>query len=77
MTDPAFHTLGIREYGPWFMWALRNVTANTGNYKDPVPTNAFFRKAAREINRACDEGRIPSRLVVSGFLDPGALSRIR
>jgi len=76
-TNPAFDTLGIREYGPWFMWALRNMTANAGYYKDPGLTNAFYRKIAREINRACDEGRISSRLVVSGFLDPGAVSRIR
>ncbi|HSP46128.1 MAG TPA: hypothetical protein VLO30_09060 [Chthoniobacterales bacterium] len=76
-TNPVFDRLGVREYGPWFMWALRNVTANTGYYKDPVSTNAFYRKAAREINQACDEGRIPTRLVVSSFLDPGALSRIR
>ena len=76
-TNPTFDTLGIREYGPWFMWALRNATANAGFYKDPVTTNAFYRKAAREINQACAEGRIPSRLVVSGFLDPGAVSRIR
>jgi hypothetical protein len=76
-TNPAFDTLGIREYGPWFMWALRNTTANAGYYKDPVSTNAFYRKIAREINQACDEGRVPSRLVVSGFLDPGAVSRIR
>lgn len=76
-TNPAFDTLGLREYGPWFMWALRNMTANAGYYKDPVSTNAFYRKIAREINQACDEGRVPSRLVVSGFLDPGAVSRIR
>ena len=76
-TNPVFDTLGIREYGPWFMWALRNMTANAGYYKDPVSTNAFYRKAAREINQACDEGRIPSRFVLSGFLDPGAVSRIR
>jgi len=76
-TNPVFDTFRIREYGPWFMWALRNMTANANYYKDPVSTNAFFRKAAREINKACDEGRIPSRLVLSGFLDPGALSRIR
>lgn len=69
-TNPAFDTLGIREYGPRFMWALRNMTANAGYYKDPVSTNAFYRKVAREINQACDEGRVPSRLVVSGFLDP-------
>lgn len=76
-TNPAFDTLGIREYGPWFMWALRNMTANAGYYKDPISTNAFYLRVAREINQACDEGRIPSRLVVSGFLDPGAVSRIR
>lgn len=76
-TNPAFDTLGIREYGPWFMWALRNMTANAGYYKDPVSTNAFYQTVAREINQACDEGRVPSRLVVSGFLDPGAVSRIR
>jgi hypothetical protein len=76
-TDPASGALGTREYGPWFMWALRNMTANAGYYKDPVSTNKFYRKVAREINQACDEGRIPSRLVVSSFLDPGAVSRIR
>jgi hypothetical protein len=76
-TNPCLDTLGVREYGPWFMWALRNVTANAGYYKDPVSTNAFYRKVAREINQACDDGRIPSRLVVSSFLDPGAVSRIR
>jgi hypothetical protein len=75
-TNPVFDTLGVREYGPWFMWALRNMTANAGYYKDPVSTNAFYRKAAREINRACDEGRIPSRFVLSSFLDPGAVERI-
>lgn len=76
-TNPVFETIGIREYGPWFMWALRNMTANAGYYKDPVSTNRFYRNVAREINRACDEGRIPSRPVLSGFLDPGAVSRIR
>jgi hypothetical protein len=76
-TNPVFETFGIREYGPWFMWALRNMTANAGFYKDPVTTNSFYRKAAREINRACDEGRVPSRLVISSFLDPGAVCRIR
>lgn len=76
-TNPVFDHLGVREYGPWFMWALRNMTANAGYYKDPVTTNRFYRKVALEINRACDEGRIPSRFVISSFLDPGAVSRIR
>jgi hypothetical protein len=76
-TTPVFETLGIHEYGLWFTWALRNVMNNSGYYKDPSTTNAFYRKAAREINQACDEGRIPSRIVLSSFLDPGAVSRLR
>jgi hypothetical protein len=32
---------------------------------------------AREINRACDEGRVPHRFVLSSFVDPGALASIR
>jgi hypothetical protein len=76
-TTPVFEVLGIHEYGPWFMWALRNVVNNTGYYRDPVTTNAFYRQAAREINDACDQGRVPSRVVLSSFLDPGAVSRIR
>jgi hypothetical protein len=75
-THPTYSRYGIREFGPWFMWALRNVTAQAGFYKDPVSTNRFYRTAASEINKACDEGRIPSRVVLSSFLDPGAVSRI-
>jgi hypothetical protein len=76
-TKPFFDRFGRREFGPWFMWAVRNVTANAGYFQDPVSTNNFYQTVAREINQACDEGRIPSRLVISGFLDPGAIARIR
>ena len=76
-TVPFFNAFRTREFGPWFMWAFRYVMADAGYYKDPGSTNAFYQKAAEEINRACDEGRIPARLVVSSFLDPGAASRIR
>jgi hypothetical protein len=76
-TEPYFRTFGYREFGPYFMWALRSATASAGYYKDPVATNAFYHQAASEINQACDEGRIPCRVVLSGFLDPGALSRLR
>jgi hypothetical protein len=76
-TEPFFRVFGYREFGLWFMWALRSATASAGYHKDPGSTNAFYREAAREINQACDEGRIPCRVVLSGFLDPGALSRIR
>ena len=76
-TRPFVEGFGRREFGPWFAWALRNVPANAGYFKDPDSTNNFYRTVAREINEACDQGRIPSRVVLSGFLDPGAVARVR
>jgi hypothetical protein len=74
---PAFTALGIHEIGaPWFLWALRSVANSQGVHKTPASANRFYRNAAREINRACDEGRVPSRLVLSSFLDPGAMANI-
>jgi hypothetical protein len=76
---PAFNSLGIHEIGaPWFFWALRNVAAKSGDMHDSAANaDRFYRDAANEINRACDEGRVPTRFVVSSFLDPGALASIR
>jgi hypothetical protein len=76
---PAFASLGIHEIGaPWFFWALRNVAANSGDIHDsPANADRFYREAAMEINQACDEGRVPTRFVLSTFLDPGALASIR
>ena len=76
---PAFTALGIHEIGtPWFMWALRSVAANSGDiHRTPSSASRFYRNAAREINRACDEGRVPSRVVLSSFLDPGAAANVR
>jgi hypothetical protein len=75
---PALTALGLHEIGaPWFLWALRSVTATTHDlHKTPASANRFYRGAAREINRALDEGRIPSRLVLSSFLDPGAIANV-
>lgn len=70
--NPVRESLGIAEYGPWFMWALRSVAAKTGLHTDPATANQFYSAAAAEINRALDEGRAPSRFVVSSFLDPDA-----
>lgn len=70
--NPARDTLGVSEYGPWFMWALRNVAAKTGVHTDPATANQFYATAAAEINRALDEGGAPSRVVISSFLDPDA-----
>ncbi len=74
---PAREALGLNEIGaPWFLWALRSVANSGGVHENSASANRFYRKAAREINRACDEGRVPSRLVLSSFLDPGALASI-
>jgi hypothetical protein len=76
---PALNSLGVHEIGaPWFFWALRSVAANSGNIHDNAENaDRFYRDVAAEINRACDEGRVPTRFVLSTFLDPGALASIR
>ena len=48
-TVPVFETLGLREYRPWFMWALRNVTAKTGYYKFRSPNGKDALIRADEI----------------------------
>jgi hypothetical protein len=74
---PAREALGIHEIGaPWFLWALRSLANSEGVHETSASANRFYRGTAREINRACDEGRVPSRVVLSSFLDPGALSSI-
>jgi hypothetical protein len=76
---PAFTSLGIHEIGaPWFFWALRNVAAASGDIHDSAAhADRFYREVATEINRACDEGRVPTRFVLSTLLDPGALASTR
>jgi hypothetical protein len=74
---PAFAALGVHEIGtPWFLWALRSTADAQGIHKSAVSARRFYRNVAKEINRACDEGRIPSRAVVSSLLDPGALANL-
>jgi hypothetical protein len=74
---PAFSALGVHEIGtPWFLWALRSTADAEGVHKSAASARRFYRNVAKEINRACDEGRIPSRAVVSSLLDPGALANL-
>ena len=74
---PAFSALGVHEIGtPWFLWALRNTADAQAVHKSAASARRFYRNVAKEINRACDEGRIPSRVVVSSLLDPGALANL-
>ena len=74
---PATAVFGVPEYGWWFIWAFRNATANTDAlHASPQSANRFYRNVAREINRACDEGRIPCRFVPTSFLDPQAFAHL-
>lgn len=74
---PTFAALGVHEIGPWFMWAFRSAANAEGFHKDAKTARRFYRNVAREINRACDEGQIPSRRALASFLDPAALANIR
>ncbi len=76
---PALNSLGLHEIGaPWFFWALRSVAANSGDFHDSAEkADRFYRDVAREINSACDEGRVPTRFVFSTLLDPGAVASLR
>jgi hypothetical protein len=75
---PALSALGVHEIGaPWFKWALRNIANTQDIHKSAASANRFYRNVAKEINRACDEGRVPSRFVLSSVLDPGAIASIR
>lgn len=74
---PAFSALGVHEIGtPWFLWALRSAADVQEVHKSAASARRFYQNVAKEINRACDEGRIPSRAVVSSLLDPGALANL-
>lgn len=74
----AVTTLGLHEIGgSWILWTLRHAAERTGGIHDSAASaKRFYRNVAKEINRACDEGRIPSRFVLSSFLDPVALAHI-
>lgn len=42
----------------WFWWALRGAAARAGYYTDAKTSEAYWGQVARELNTACDEGRI-------------------
>lgn len=54
----------------WIVWATRQAAAGEGIFASPKMARRFFTKAAGEINLACNEGRLPTRFVLDGFLDP-------
>lgn len=75
---PAISALGLEEIGaPWFLWALRGTASTQGVHDNADAARRFYGDVAHEIDRACDEGRVPCRFVLSSLLDPGALAHIR
>lgn len=56
----------------WIVWATRQAASRGGTFASPKTARRFFTRAAREINSACDDGRLPTRFVLDGFLDPFA-----
>ncbi|MGI8890497.1 MAG: hypothetical protein ACR2G0_06895 [Chthoniobacterales bacterium] len=54
----------------WIVWATRQAAAAEGYFSSSKAARRFFTKAAEEIKRACDTGRLPTRFVLDGFLDP-------
>ena len=45
--------------GGWFIWALRDSAAAAGHHSSAREASRFYNRLAREINAACDNGRIP------------------
>lgn len=53
--------------GGWFVWALRDAVRQAGLAPDPAAALRYYRQLADEVNRACDDGRLPARGRRSGF----------
>lgn len=42
----------------WFLWAFRDGVALSGHHTDGQKASAYYQQLAREINTACDDGRL-------------------
>jgi hypothetical protein len=54
----------------WIVWAIRQAASKEGWFETPRRAQHLFEKSADEIARACDNGVLPTRFVIGGFLDP-------
>lgn len=50
----------------WYIWALRAAAASAGYYRTAKDTDHFYKRMAREVNRACERGQIPCHAPHSG-----------
>jgi hypothetical protein len=56
--------------GGWLMWAVREAAAQAGHHGNAAQALEFYRRVARELNDACDAGRLPAGGARSGFAPP-------
>jgi len=56
--------------GGWLVWAFREAAVKATQHPSARQTLALCRQVADEINRACDDGRLPAGPRRSGFLPP-------
>ena len=54
----------------WFMWALRDAVEGAQHYTSATEARRFYRLMAREVNAACEAGRIACLPPRDGFLPP-------
>lgn len=56
--------------GGWLVWAFREAAGQAVPHPSAHHTLALYRRVADEINRACDDGRLPAGPYRNGFLPP-------
>ena len=61
---------------PWSFWALRHAANTLGLHQSASSANRFYSDVAREINRACDENRVPHRFVLSSLIHPASIAHL-
>jgi len=54
----------------WFMWALRDAVGAAGHCHNGAEAMAFYAKIAREVNAACDSGKVKAGPRRTGFVPP-------
>jgi hypothetical protein len=54
--------------GGWYQFALRDAAARAGHYHNAAEADAYWGRVAREINAACDSGKIVADGPRSGFM---------
>ena len=59
--------------GGGYMWALRAAARDAGYHLSAREAASFYNQLAREVTDAINEGRLPSRFVPIGMIDPDIL----